>query len=184
MIRDRRSSADRPRSPLVALIANFAYWPKVDAARYLHDEIMPRVQERVPEALLWLVGNDPPCSIRQWASDRVEVTGRVDDVAPYLAAADVVVCPLRIGGGIKVKTIEALRCGKAVVCSSIGAQGLDAEARNAVAIADEPKPFADQVVDLLLDRTRRRQMEQRSARAALRLPSWDAAADALSEVYE
>jgi glycosyltransferase involved in cell wall biosynthesis len=176
-----RNRLDRPAGPLIVLVANFGYAPNVDAASYLGHEILPLIRAQVPQVHLWLVGDAPPPEVQAMGGPEVLVTGRVDDAMPYLDAADVVLCPLRIGGGIKVKTIEALRRGKAVVSTSVGAQGLP---RDALAVADEPETFADAVVRLLRSPHRRRQLEQRAARAGRVLPSWDDAARALSGVYE
>lgn len=121
--------APRPENPLLTFVANFGYAPNVDAASYLCGEILPRVRARVPEVKLWLVGTDPPAEVRALAGAGVRVTGRVPEIAPYIDVADVVVCPLRVGGGMKVKAIEALRRGKCIVTSSIGAQGLGGAAR-------------------------------------------------------
>lgn len=178
------SARERPGDPLLVLLANFAYEPNVDASVYLCREILPRIRDQVPDAVLWLVGNAPPPAVRALSGDQVMVTGLVPDVRPYLDAADVVVCPLRIGGGIKVKTIEALRRGKAIVSTTIGAQGLSGTARDALAIADGPVAFARSVTELLLDHSLRAQLERDAVRAAAQLPSWDDAADALVGLYD
>jgi glycosyltransferase involved in cell wall biosynthesis len=106
-----------PRPELV-FVANFAYQPNVDAAFWLCREIFPRVREQVPEARALLVGNGPPQELQALACEHIFVTGRVPSVAPSLDRAAVVVCPLRVGGGIKVKMLEALCRGKAIVASS------------------------------------------------------------------
>ncbi len=182
--RDRVECVKRPSGPLIALLANFAYAPNVDAAQHLCRDILPALRVTVPEVRTWLVGNAPPPEVQALAEETVEVTGRVPHVLPYLDAADVMVCPLRIGGGIKVKTIEALWRGKAIVSTPIGAQGLNAQARHALLIEEEPQAFADAVASLLNDRDRRLQLERRAIRAAAQLPSWNDAADALAAVYD
>jgi polysaccharide biosynthesis protein PslH len=173
----------RPDSPLLVFVSNFAYAPNVDAARLLCEEILPAVRERVPDVRLWLVGNEPPAEVARLSSEHVVVTGRVDDVVPYIDAADVIVCPLRIGGGVKVKAIEALRRGKALVSTSVGAQGLPFAARDAIVIANEPPAFADAIVRLLVNPDRRKHLERRSAAASRRLLTWDDAAAAVGEAY-
>lgn len=169
-------------TPTIAFVANFAYAPNLDAAELLLREILPRVRAAVPEARLWLVGNEPPASLGRRA-DRVTVTGRVESVIPYLDRADVVLCPLRIGGGIKVKAIEALRRGRPVVSTPIGAQGLTGAAREAVEIAADPAGLAAATIRLLRDPERRAELSRRARTAAARLPSWDVAAAALTDVY-
>jgi polysaccharide biosynthesis protein PslH len=166
------------------LLANFAYQPNVDAALHMCHDILPAVRSQVPDVRLWLVGNEPPPEVRELGCAHVEVTGRVADVAPYLDAADVVVCPLRIGGGIKVKAIEALRRGKAIVSTSIGMQGLPESARDAVITADDPDEFADAVAALLSDSRLNVRHQRRAARAATQLATWDEAAEALAGLYD
>jgi glycosyltransferase involved in cell wall biosynthesis len=133
---------------------------------------------------VWLVGNAPPAEISSLASDTVRVTGRVPDVVPYLDAADIALCPLRIGGGIKVKAIEAVRRGKAIVSTPVGAQGLPSAVRDAIRIAGDAEGFAEATISLLLDHEQRIGLERRAHFAAASLPTWDRAAEALEDVYD
>lgn len=183
---EARTATETPlerAGPLLVFVANFAYEPNVDAADHLCEEILPRVRSRVPDAHLWLVGNAPPAAVSGLAAERVRVTGRVPDVVPYLDAADVVVCPLRIGGGMKVKALEALQRGSALVSTSIGIQGFPAWARDLLAVADDPATFADLTVKLLRDPNARERAERNSASVLARLPTWDEGAEALGAAY-
>lgn len=173
-----------PRGPQVTLLANFAYAPNVDAAMHFCEEILPRLRAAVPDVHVWLVGNAPPPEVLALGEDGVTVTGYVPDVLPYIDTADLVVCPLRIGGGIKVKVIEALRRGKAIISTTIGAQGLPPQARAALIVADDPRHFAAAAATLLGDRLRRRRLERSAAAAADGLPTWDEAADRLADIYD
>ena len=174
---------DHADGPLAVFLANFGYEPNVDAALHLCGDILPRVHARMPDVNLWLVGTDPPPAVAALAGERVRVTGRVPEVEPYIDAADVMVCPLRIGGGVKVKAIEALRRGKCVVATTVGAQGMPGPARSALAIADDPAEFADHVCTLLADDHLRHGVERRSARAGRLLPTWDDAGRALAAAW-
>jgi polysaccharide biosynthesis protein PslH len=171
-------------TPQVTLLANFAYAPNVDAARHFCEDILPALRVSVDDVRVRLVGNAPSPEVLALCKDGVTVTGYVPDVVPYLDAADVVVCPLRIGGGIKVKVIEALRRGKAIVSTSIGAQGLPPEARDALVVADDPGRFASATAALLADRRQRRRLERRATAAAEALPTWDQAARSLAALYD
>jgi polysaccharide biosynthesis protein PslH len=182
--RDPGPAIERPAGPLVTLLANFAYAPNVDAALHFCHDVLPLVRAGVDDVHVSLVGNAPPPEIQTLADERVTVSGYVPDVLPHLDAADVVVCPLRIGGGIKVKVIEALRRGKAIVSTGIGAQGLPARARDALVVADDPRHFAGAVAELLRDEQRRARFERRAAVAARSLPTWHQAAGALAAVYD
>lgn len=180
-----RSGRANGRVPVVAFVANFGYQPNVDAATFLLENIFPKVLARRPDAQLWLVGNGPPPEIESLGahSDHILVTGRVPSVVPYLDAADVIVCPLRIGGGIKVKVLEALCRGKPIVTTSVGAQGLGPRAASALVIQDEPARFAHAVVRLLSRPKERRRLAASARRFALQLPTWDNAADELASAW-
>jgi glycosyltransferase involved in cell wall biosynthesis len=111
------------------------------------------------------------------------VTGPVSDVVPWLRAARVFVAPLRMGGGVKVKILEALTLGKAVVTTRIGAQGLHRLSPGSLVVADDPDEFADAVARLLVDDPERVRQEARARLAARRLPTWDAAAEQLAACW-
>ena len=175
---------DLPTSDFVLFVGNFEYQPNVDAAHFLTSEIAPKVVARRPDATFVLAGNGPPLDVQQLGKlAHVTVTGRVPRLEPYLASAAVVVCPLRIGGGVKLKLLESLHHGKAVVTTSIGAQGLDARGRQAVRIADNADALADELTTLLTHQEERRALEMRAARFVRSLPTWDDAADDLHESY-
>ncbi|HYF46981.1 MAG TPA: glycosyltransferase [Acidimicrobiales bacterium] len=170
--------------PTAVFVANFAYSPNVDAAWYLVEEIVPRVRRTVPDARWQLVGNAPPDDLRAAAeSDGLEVTGRVPAVESYLDTAHVVTCPLRVGGGVKVKVLEALAHGKATVTTSVGAQGL-ARVRDAFVVADDPHSFAAATACLLTEPAARRPLEAAARGAVEHLPTWDEAAGELRAAYE
>jgi polysaccharide biosynthesis protein PslH len=170
--------------PFILFVANFAYEPNVDAALYFSKLIFPLVLKDVPNAKLFLVGNAPPAEIRALTSNKqIEVTGFVNSLIPYYEAATVVICPLRIGGGIKVKILEALNAGKAIVSTSIGAQGLDLSTYQALAIADELSDFAKKVVQFLLDPNERYRQEQEALAYSKTLPSWQQVSQQFASCY-
>lgn len=176
-------AARADRNPRIVFVANFAYEPNVDAALFLCHEIVSRIHRSEPAVDVWLVGNSPPQEVWDLSSDRVVVTGTVPDVRPYLETADLVVCPLRIGGGIKVKVLEAMFRGKTVVTTTVGAQGLE-RATGALAVHDEPGRFAKTVVALLRDPERRRAIGESARAFALGMPTWDDAARAVENCYQ
>jgi polysaccharide biosynthesis protein PslH len=179
-----RGQASRNGRPTIAMVGNFAYEPNVDAALWMCARILPAVLESTPAARLRIVGAAPPPEVERLAAHpAVEVTGYVPDVKTHLDSADVVVCPLRIGGGVKVKILEALARGKAIVTTEVGAQGLGPDAADAMRIADRPADFATATCELLRDRARRAELERRAFHFVRTLPTWDEAAAELEEVY-
>jgi polysaccharide biosynthesis protein PslH len=176
-----------PKCPSILFVGNFTYEPNVDAALFFSQQIFPLILKDVPNSKLFLVGNAPPPEIRTLTlnNKQIEVTGYVDSLIPFYKAADVVVCPLRIGGGVKVKILEALKAGKAIVTTSIGAQGLNLLATyRAATIAKNVTDFAENVVHYLIDPKERYQQEQRALAYARILPTWDQSSEALSHCYK
>ncbi|HYH27668.1 MAG TPA: glycosyltransferase family 4 protein [Actinomycetota bacterium] len=173
---------DVPQGTKVVMVANFGYLPNVDAALHLVRDVMPLVWRTLPEVKVVLVGNAPPAEIRALARDRVIVTGRVPAVDPYLDSATVVACPLRVGGGVKVKVLEALARGKAIVATPVGVEGI-AGAASALRIASGAPAFARALSDLLTDGLARAELEMAAKSLAERFPTWDEAVEELWYAY-
>ena len=169
----------------ILLVGNFAYEPNIDAALYFSNHIFPLILQHIPNAKLFVVGNEPPPSILSLnLKKQTEVTGLVESLIPFYRVADVVVCPLRIGGGIKVKILEAISAGKAIVSTSVGAQGLDLSTYKAVTIANGVIPFANSVIRLLLYPEERAKLEREALAYAKALPTWDQASAGFAKCYE
>jgi polysaccharide biosynthesis protein PslH len=133
------------------------WYPNEDAILYFLDAILPAVRREVPGVSLTVVGRRPTPRLRAAAATAgVHVTGSVDDIRPYVAEAAVYVVPLRVGGGTRLKIFEALAMGKAVVSTTVGAEGLPLAPGTHFLPADDPASFAAAVVSLLRDPDRRR----------------------------
>jgi polysaccharide biosynthesis protein PslH len=144
--------AGGPRVPDTLLfVGNFNHPPNADAARWLVMSILPAVRATRPEARVWLVGRDPTPEVRALAGDGVDVVGAVPAVAPYLARCAVFVAPLREGGGMRMKLIEALAAGAPVVTTALGAQGLEAVPGRDLLVAGSAAGLASAVSGLLAD---------------------------------
>lgn len=175
------------RCPSVLFVCNFAYEPNVDAALYFSNCIFPLVISRVPNTILYLVGNSPPAEVFSLTrtcnkTSHIEVTGFVESRNPYYKSAQVVVCPLRIGGGIKVKILEALKAGKAIVSTSVGAQGLNINNR-AICVCDKESDFAGNVIRLLVNPQERHKQEQEALRFGRTFPTWNQVAKEYMRCY-
>jgi glycosyltransferase involved in cell wall biosynthesis len=137
----------------------FAHLPNRDAARWLAAEIMPAVRRQRPDALLRIVGHRPPPEVLGLAGPGVEVIADAPSVEPYLAAAAVVIAPVRSGGGMRMKVLEALAKGKAVVTTPLGAEGFTAFGTEPpLAIAADGAGLAAATAELLAEPARRRRL--------------------------
>jgi sugar transferase (PEP-CTERM/EpsH1 system associated) len=141
--------AQRPTS--IVFTGSMDWMPNEDGMVHFVEEILPLVERAVPEVTLTIVGRNPTGRVKALADgrSRITVTGTVPDVRPYLEAAAVVVVPLRVGGGTRIKIYEAMGMERAVVSTTIGAEGLDVVDGEHLVLADDPKAFADAVIDLL-----------------------------------
>jgi polysaccharide biosynthesis protein PslH len=154
--------------PRIVFIGSMDWEPNIDAVGYFLQEIFPRICAEFPTAIFQIVGRNPPARVRDLASASVEVTGTVPSITGYLCAAAAVVVPLRIGGGTRLKIFEAMAMGKAVVSTSIGAEGLEVKNGRDLVLADDAASFARAVALLLRDSTLRHQYEAAASRLAAR----------------
>ena len=152
--------------------------PNQDAARYFVREILPLLKQVRPELECTFVGRNPPADIERLADiPGVHITGTVGDVRPYVERAAVYIVPLRIGGGSRLKILEALAMGRAVVSTTVGAEGLDVVHDKHLLLADDPRTFADCVLRLLDDQQRCRSLSTEGRRLVEQHYGWDALAD-------
>lgn len=154
-----------------------AFPPNQQAALFLVNEIMPRLWARKPSATLTLVGRDPTPEIQSLASDRVFVTGAVEDIRPYVREAEVFVCPLQSGAGIKNKLLQAWAMGKAVVATSLSVGGLNALDGTNLIVRDDPDAFASAVLELMELPERRLSLGVHGRQTVERNFTWEAQAE-------
>ncbi len=167
-----------PDPAALVFTGSMDWLPNEDAMLFFCREILPRIRQAEPEVTLTIVGRTPTPAVKRLADDHgVRVTGRVDDVRPYVANASVYVVPLRIGGGTRLKIFEAMSMGKAVVSTAIGAEGLPVTDGQDIAIADEPPAFADAVVRLLRADRERKALEDAARRLMVARFDWSAVAE-------
>jgi glycosyltransferase involved in cell wall biosynthesis len=158
--------APRGDSPVVLFLGSMDWEANIDGVDFFCRDIWAQVKAAVPSARFCIVGRNPPPRITARASDSIIVTGRVDSVLPYLKEAAVFVVPLRIGGGTRLKIYEAMAAGKAVVSTSVGAEGLDVRHGKNILLADESESFAKSVIELLTNDDTRTRLGQNAARLA------------------
>ena len=126
----------------------FTHAPNAQAAEYFLNAIFPLILAQIPDARIYFVGKAPPARLARRASDKVIITGFVEDVRPYLDRAQVFVIPLLSGGGIRGKALEAMAMRKPIVTTTVGVEGIRLAHRRSALFADSPSQFADCVIEL------------------------------------
>ncbi len=162
----------------VVYVGSLDWQPNVDAVNYFVGDVLPLLQAKSPDAKLTVIGRRPPA---EWvaalrAYKGVEVVGEVTDVRPYLGRAAVVVVPLRIGGGTRLKILEAMAMKKAVVSTTLGAEGLEVEDGVHLRLADAPELFAQHTAELLTSPDARNRMGACARQRMEECYGWDALA--------
>jgi len=156
-----------------------------DAVMHFLDEIWPRVVAARPDARFVAVGQDPPPELkaRAAADARIVVTGYVPDVRPYVSAAAVYVVPLRVGGGTRLKVLDAMAGGKALVSTTIGCEGIEVTPGQHLLTADTPPAFAEAVLALLGDAGRRADLGRAARQLVETRYAWPAVGRQLLDAY-
>ena len=170
----------RPRH--LVFTGSMDWLPNEDGILFFYREILPHIRRAEPNVTVSIVGRSPTDAIRRLAHDpAIEITGRVDDVRPYLASAAVYIVPLRIGGGTRLKIFEAMAMAKAVVSTTIGAEGLPVISGHHLLLADAPRSFAQAVVGLLHDEEARRSLEDAARDLVVTRYDWTVSAGELED---
>ena len=170
----------RPESRELVFTGSMDWLPNEDAMRFFCREVLPRVRAAEPGVTLSIVGRAPTPAVRRLAAEPgVRITGRVDDVRPFVRNAAVYVVPLRIGGGTRLKIFEAMAMGRAVVSTSVGAEGLPVTSGEHLMIADGVEAFAREIVRLLRDLDQRRRLEAAARALVVERYDWSVVAGEL-----
>ena len=172
-----------PDGRTVVFFGTLSYVPNTDGVIYFAKEIWPLIAKAHPEARCKIIGSRPPASLQELAGPGIELTGFVPDLRPHLAEAAVVVVPLRLGGGTRLKIVEAMAMGKAIVSTTLGAEGIEASPGQDILIEDQPEAFADVVSRLLADPGLAARIGQSARQLAVQRYCWSGAARALEGFY-
>src|SRR5712664_3950134 len=177
---------DRPQPGRLVFVGSMDWDPNEDGIVWLLREVYPRIRQAVPNASLSVVGRNPSLHLRAVAVRQpgVEITGWVPDVRPHLSQAEVVVVPLRVGGGTRIKIPEAMAMGKAVGSTPVGAEGLPFCDGREIRIAEQPEEFAQAVVELLRNASKRNSIGTLALKEVASQYSWDVVVDRLEEILE
>lgn len=172
-----------PQEPRHLVFTGSMDWiPNEDAMKHFCHDVLPLIRAEEPDVTVSIVGRAPTPAVQRLADlPGVEVTGGVRDVREHVARASVYVVPIRIGGGTRLKIFEAMGMGRAVVSTTIGAEGLPVTDGRDIVIADAPERFAAAVVSLLRDPARRVQLEAAARALVVERYDWTAVAGQLEE---
>ena len=174
-----------PVAGRVVFTGSMNYFPNVDAIRFFCSEVWPRIRSSVPQAEFYIVGQNPEKAVQEWdGREGIKVTGRVEDIRPYLEETSVYVVPLRVGGGVRLKILEAMAMGKATVSTSLGMEGLAVQKDENILLADDPDSMAQAVIRLLQSENERKRYEKAARLYAETHGGWEKVAEKLESIYE
>jgi sugar transferase (PEP-CTERM/EpsH1 system associated) len=176
----------KPCPGRIAFVGSMDWYPNEDGVIWFLQEVYPRLRKENREVNLAVVGRNPSARLLQIAASEpgVEITGRVDDVRPYLAQASVVVVPLRIGGGTRIKIPEAMAMAKPVVSTRLGAEGLPLLPGREILLEDEPEGFALAIGSLLKDAARREAIGIAAREKVVRDHNWEVVALKVEQILK
>jgi glycosyltransferase involved in cell wall biosynthesis len=159
--------------------------PNVDAVLWFGLEVLPLIQAQRPGTTFAVVGQRPHPRLDVLRDKPgITITGYVNDVRPYIAGTTVYVAPLRVGGGTRLKLLEAMTMGKAIISTALGAEGFPVGDGQELMLADEPDIFAEKVIELLSNPGRRRELGDKGQAFAYANYGWDKLVPQLEKVYE
>jgi polysaccharide biosynthesis protein PslH len=175
-----------PEAHNLVFTGSMDWLPNEDAIRYFTEQIMPLIRQKISDVTLTVVGRNPYPGLLELSKrdDSIVVTGRVDDVRPFMEKAAAYIVPLRIGGGTRLKIFEAMAMEKAVVSTSVGAEGLPVRNDEELILADTPEAFAESVVRLLRHSEIARRLGQRAAARVRETFGWRRVAENFASICE
>jgi len=174
------SPSDQATDPDVVVMTGFMKTrPNIDAALFFVQDVLPRLLAVRPGLVFHIVGGEPPAEIQALAGPHVVVTGSVPDVRPYVARAAVFVVPMRMGGGTRLKVLEALAMKKPLVSTSLGCEGIDVRHNEHLLVADDPAAFAASVIRLLGDQPFATRLATQGYQVVSRHYGWETIVDSV-----
>lgn len=180
-----RPAEDPPTGADLVFVGDMAYGPNRDGALWFAREVLPLVREREPAARFMIVGKNPSPDLERLAREHDEVvaTGFVDSVAPWVHAARAVVIPIRYGSGTRLKALEAFACGKAVVATRVGVEGIDCADGEHLLVRDTPRDTAEAVLRLFADRALADRLGANARRLAQARYDWGDLGERMAHVH-
>ena len=177
-------NGDQSTKPNIVFTGSMDWLPNSDAVKWFVGDIFPLVKREIPEATFTVVGRDPFPEIDELAKrdNSIKVTGRVEDVRPYMREAAVFVVPIRIGGGSRLKIFEAMAMGLPVVSTTVGAEGLPVTDGNEIVLRDSPNTFSRSLVSLLQNREKANKIAETACRVVRGKFGWSSIAKQFEDI--
>ena len=176
---------ESPDSPRVIYTGGMNMFANKDAVQYFVDTILPLIHSQEPDVCFDIVGQDPPPALisRSEADSKLHVHGFVSDIRPLVSEASVYVVPIRVGGGTRLKVLDAMAMGKAIVSTRVGCEGIEVTNGQNILIEDDPTRFAEHVVRLIRDAEFREVLGSEARRLAEARYSWEPISRKLEGAY-
>lgn len=177
----------KPDSKNIVTLGTLHYPPNADGIRWFFNEVFPLIRKRIPEVTLTIIGKNPPQDFLDAAArfpEAIKITGYVPELAPYLEQSAVMVVPVRAGGGMRVRILEAFAYAMPVVTTTVGLEGINAEREKDVLVADTAPNFADCVCDLLENIPLQEKLSMNGRKLAQTKYDWQVVLSAMMAVYE
>ena len=171
----------------IVTLGTLHYPPNADGIRWFFNEVFPLVRERVPNATLTIIGKNPPQDFIELAERNpgvIKVTGYVDDLRPYLEESALMVVPVRAGGGMRVRILEAFAYAMPVVTTTVGLEGIHGTPDHDVIVADTPADFANRTAELLENASLQEKLSTNGRELATKKYDWQAVLAAMRPIYE
>ncbi len=150
------------------------WYPNRDAMIFFCDEVLPLVKKAIPDVVMNIIGQDPPNEIKKMAlqDSSIKVHGFVKDTRDFIARSAVYVCPIRVGGGTRLKILDAFACGKALVSTKVGCEGIEVTPGQDILISDTAEGFAKHVINLMINSELRQKLELNARKLVVDKYSW------------
>lgn len=177
----------QPASMNIVTLGTLHYPPNADGIRWFFNDVFPIIRERIPQVTLTIIGKNPPRDFLELAArcpGTIKVTGYVPDLVPYLEQSAVMVIPVRAGGGMRVRILEAFAYAMPVVTTTVGLEGIDAELDKDILVADTATDFANRVGELLECVPLQERLSANGRKLAETKYDWQVVLSAMKPIYE
>ena len=171
--------------PSIVFTGVMDYDPNIDSVLYICREILPFIRAQIPEVKFYIAGRNPVPEIRRLAENSgIVVTGYVEDLRKYILKASLFLAPMRKGHGMRCKLLEAMALGKPVVTNPMGAEALDQDTKNCIAIGNTPSEIAEKVLSLLQNRNLREELGKKARQIVRKRYTWDICSRRYEKIYK